>query len=98
MRSFLYLCVFLHIFVDTDPFWFETVIRYHDYFVNPNNISSSGSSTLGSCVIYIVMEYLEGPTLVDALATRKFLTEDDVKVVLEKLLDAVNYMHLNGGT
>ena len=43
------------------------------------------------------MDVLEGPTLVDALATRKHLTEDDVKVVLAKLLDAVNYMHLNSG-
>lgn len=58
---------------------------------------SFSNAERGSTLIYIVMDVLEGPTLVDALATRKHLTEDDVKVVLAKLLDAVNYMHLNSG-
>jgi serine/threonine protein kinase len=41
----------------------------------------------------------QGPTLVDALASLKSgYTEADVKILLERLLDAVHYMHLNGVT
>ena len=55
--------------------------------------SSSNPSTL----VYIVMDLLEGPTLLDALSSLGGrYTEEDVKAVMGRLLDAVHFMHLNG--
>ena len=51
--------------------------------------------------MYIVMDELKGPTLMDALhalvAAGSGYTEGDVRALMGRLLDAVNYMHLMGG-
>lgn len=42
------------------------------------------------------MELLQGPVLLDALLAMGKYTESDTKLIMERLLDAVAYMHLMG--
>jgi len=84
------------------------IVKYHEYFINPSSAASalqteerSGAEgrSEGRTFVYIVMDLLEGPTLVDALARLKGgYTEADVRILMERLLDAIHFMHLNGVT
>eukprot|EP00241_Pyramimonas_parkeae_P004398 CAMPEP_0114265770 /NCGR_PEP_ID=MMETSP0058-20121206/24152_1 /TAXON_ID=36894 /ORGANISM="Pyramimonas parkeae, CCMP726" /LENGTH=955 /DNA_ID=CAMNT_0001383003 /DNA_START=387 /DNA_END=3254 /DNA_ORIENTATION=- len=57
------------------------IIKIKEYFIN-----------FSKC--YIVMDLLEGPVLLDALLEMGKYTEKDAKTIMERLFDAVSYMHL----
>eukprot|EP00854_Cymbomonas_tetramitiformis_P013183 gene13183-15576_t len=61
------------------------IIPLKEYFINK-----------GTC--YIVMELLQGKALLDALLELGRYTEEDAKVILGRLLDAISYMHLHNVT
>jgi len=46
-----------------------------------------------SCAIHVVMELLEGGDLCTALAQRGQFSEEDAKIVLRQVLEAVDHMH-----
>ena len=56
------------------------IVRMKEYFINA-----------GMC--YVVMEWLKGQELMDHLVARGSHSEQDVKAVLRRLLDATAYMH-----
>jgi len=58
----------------------EHIVRLEDVYVS-------------ICAIHMIMEHLEGGNLSTALAKRGRFSEDDAKVVLRQLLQAVDYLH-----
>ena len=63
----------------------DHIVNIHEFFIHRSNC-------------YIVMQLLHGAELMDALIAHGPYTEDDVKVMMGALLDAVAYMHLHGVT
>ena len=50
----------------------------------------------GGGVVHVVMELLEGPELVDAVAADGGYSESDAKIVMRSMLDAIAFMHARG--
>ncbi|KAI9143448.1 kinase-like domain-containing protein [Paraphysoderma sedebokerense] len=46
--------------------------------------------------VYLVMEYCNGGELVQRLQTRTKIKEDDVKIIITRLADAIAYLHDHG--
>ena len=46
-----------------------------------------------NCFYYIVTEFCEGGTLLDALASQKICSEKDVSKIMMQVLSAVSYIH-----
>ena len=58
----------------------------------PGGVNGGG----GGGVVHVVMELLEGPELVDAVAADGGYSESDAKIVMRSMLDAIAFMHARG--
>ena len=59
----------------------------------PGGVNGGGG---GGGVVHVVMELLEGPELVDAVAADGGYSESDAKIVMRSMLDAIAFMHARG--
>eukprot|EP01104_Vermistella_antarctica_P000545 TRINITY_DN1069_c0_g1_i2.p1 TRINITY_DN1069_c0_g1~~TRINITY_DN1069_c0_g1_i2.p1 ORF type:complete len:533 (-),score=95.64 TRINITY_DN1069_c0_g1_i2:382-1884(-) len=66
-------------------------IRYMQAFDHPNIVRFKSSYDLGSDV-WIVMEFMEGGTLEEAIAVRRF-KEPEISFVARQILKALYYLH-----
>jgi len=46
--------------------------------------------------MYLIMEYCSGGELADVLKDKKRFSENEVKIIIERLASAIGYLHQKG--
>lgn len=62
----------------------------HDQVISLNEVFETEK------FIYLVMDHMEGGSLMNLIQNKTQLKQEEIKTILYKLLEATNYLHNNG--